>query len=407
MILTRVVPKCHLYSITILITNKLKRLFLAVSLLLSLSACGDKGRVKEEPPVPGPRAFACGADISWVSEMEAGGVKFRMADGSEADIFKVLNESGVNAIRLRVWVNPVGGRWSGKEDVVALAKRADAAGMAVMIDFHYSDLFADPQRQIPPAAWRAFDLARLQRAVSEHTTEVLTALKSAGVTPKWVQVGNETRNGMLWPTGQLWDTRSGFAFSPARADIAGGWQRYITLSNAGYSAVKNVFPKTAVLVHIDNAWDKAASAWWFEQFKNGGGRMDMIGLSHYPQSTASTWQQANQAAVDNINSLAQTWKVDVMVVEIGMKQNNPAEATRAMQDFLDRVAPLEACAGVFYWEPECYGGWKPAFYSLPAYNWNAYDMGAFTPDGRAGSVLGCFSTLSVRSGDVPHPSSES
>ena len=115
----------------------------------------DKTEPEPEPqtvvPVPG---FAKGADVSWASEMEKDGRTFRLKNGTQADIFDVLKELGINSIRLRVWVNPTGG-WSGPEDVVRLASRAYKAGLAVMVDFHYSDFFADPARQTIPKAWEA------------------------------------------------------------------------------------------------------------------------------------------------------------------------------------------------------------------------------------------------------------
>ena len=204
-------------------------LFLASALL----GCGGHEPAKPGtdtiPSVTTP-SFAKGADISWVSEMEKDGMTFRKKNGSEADIFEVLKETGVNSIRLRVWVDPFDG-WSGKSDVLRLAGRAAKAGMAVMIDFHYSDFFADPNRQTIPSAWKADkdDLEKMAKRVSSHTTEVLNALKSVGVTPAWVQVGNETRNGMLWPTGQLWtDSR----------DIPDGRAHFARLLNAGYDAAK-------------------------------------------------------------------------------------------------------------------------------------------------------------------------
>ena len=211
-------------------------------------------------PVTTP-SFAKGADISWVSEMEKDGKTFRISDGKTADIFDVMKETGVNAIRLRVWVNPYNG-WSGKDDVVKLATRAAKAGMALMVDFHYSDFFADPNRQRIPAAWEADkdDLTKMAKHVSDHTTEVLKALKDAGVTPAWVQVGNETRNGMLWPAGQLWTTSG---------DIPNGRAHLSQLLNAGYDAAKAVFPNVMVLAHVDNAYDD--NAWWFDQVKTAGG----------------------------------------------------------------------------------------------------------------------------------------
>lgn len=402
MILAKVGAKVLPCFVTVLIVNKLKRIFSEVPiyalLLAALSSCGgDKGKREEpDPNEPVQTVFALGADISWASEMEADGVKYRTSDGKEADLFIVLKETGVNAIRLRVWVNPVGGRWSGKRDMVSLAKRAASAGMRLMVDFHYSDLFADPQRQIPSAAWAAFDLARMKTALADHTKDVLTALKTAGLSPEWVQVGNETRNGMLWPLGRLWDTKAGFDSGPTRSGIPGGWERYVSLNNAGYDAVKSIFPETKVLVHIDNAWDTSTGAGWFGQFKGRGGKMDMIGLSHYPQKAGKlTWKQANAQAVESIRTLSAKYGMEVMVVETGVLQSDLKLGAEVMVDFLGAVAKLDGCKGVFYWEPECYGGWKPAFYSFPEYGWSSYDMGAFTSGGRAGPVLGCFRSFPV------------
>ena len=251
----------------------MKQISILLILASAILSCGGNDPVNPGtdpiPSVPTP-AFAKGADISWVSEMEKDGKTFRTADGNTADIFAVLKETGVNAIRLRVWVDPYNG-WSGKDDVVKLATRAAKAGMALMVDFHYSDFFADPNRQLIPAAWKADkdDLQKMAKHVSDHTTEVLKALKDAGVTPAWVQVGNETRNGMLWPAGQLWTTSG---------DIPDGRAHFARLLNAGYDAAKQVFPSVMVLVHVDNAYED--NAWWFEQVKAAGGKFDVIALSH-------------------------------------------------------------------------------------------------------------------------------
>lgn len=169
--------------------------------------------------VPPSTTFVKGADISWVTEMEAANIPFYNASGSKMDCFELMKSLGMNTIRLRVWVNPekVYGKWCDKDDVVAKAIRAKNAGLGVMIDFHYSDVFADPGNQTIPEAWKALGLNDLKSAVAEHITDVLTALKDNGVTPAYIQIGNETRNGMLWPKGQLW-TDSG--------DIKDGWSNY-------------------------------------------------------------------------------------------------------------------------------------------------------------------------------------
>ena len=351
----------------------------------------DPGQEKEQPSEVTVPSFAKGADISWVSEMEKDGKAFRKQDGTKADIMDVLKEVGINSIRLRVWVQPEGG-WSGKDDVVKLAGRAAKAGLAVMVDFHYSDFFADPSRQKIPAAWEADkdDLAKMERHVSEHTTEVLQALKDAGVAPAWVQVGNETRNGMLWPAGQLW-TDAG--------DIADGRKHFAALLNAGYDAVKKIFPEAQVLVHLNNAYED--NAWWFRQIRDAGGKYDAIALSHYPQAESRmTWQQYNETAVSRIQSLISQFRVPVIISEVGVK--TPANETLAAQvlsAFMTEVKKIGQCTGVFYWEPEVYGNWKPAVYSNAdaiyrftgkRETWNAYDMGAFTSDGKASSVMNAF-----------------
>ena len=133
--------------------------------------------------------------------MEAANFKFYNSSGTQQDLITILKNLGMNTVRLRVWVNPANG-WNNKTDVIAKALRARNAGMRILIDFHYSDSWADPGKQTKPAAWTG-DINYLKTAVSNHTAEVLNALKMAGVTPEWVQTGNETNDGLLWPEGKL------------------------------------------------------------------------------------------------------------------------------------------------------------------------------------------------------------
>ena len=133
--------------------------------------------------------YAKGADVGWLSEMEAKGKKFYTSDGVEKDLFDVLKSKGINSIRLRVWVNPPKS-YSNKADVVALAVRAKNKGMRLMINFHYSDGWADNKSQRKPKAWKDYNFEELKKAVYDHTFEVLSALKSNNVVPEWVQVGN-------------------------------------------------------------------------------------------------------------------------------------------------------------------------------------------------------------------------
>jgi len=376
-----------------------KSLFLAViPLLLSIvSACSNpQTEVDEREINPEPVTdvgFAKGADISWVSEMEKGGITFKDNKGG-TDIFSVLKNLGMNAIRLRVWVNPYSAeKWSGQSDVVNMSKRAMDAGMAVMVDFHYSDIFADPGRQTMPAAWSSYskDVTKVASAVSSHTQTVLNALKSAGVTPAWVQVGNETNNGMVWDAGKIDWSKEG---SARYAD-------YVTVSNAGYEAVKKVFPDTPVIVHIANAFEAGNyDGWFFKEFKAAGGKFDIIGLSHYPMSeNDKTYTQMNTLAVSSIKTLASRFSCKVMVCEVGVKPS-ASESGSCLKSFLSSVKGLgeNVCAGVFYWEPEVDGKWKPAIYSssgLVCSGWGAYGMGAFSSSGSVfspiSSILDAFS----------------
>ena len=329
-------------------------------------ACSNDTDTKEKTPDPVNASFAKGADISWVTEMESKDISFKNSDNITTDCFILMKEIGMNAIRLRVWVDPADG-WCGKEDVVKKAIRANNLGMDIMIDFHYSDWWADPGKQTKPAAWEGMTLTQLKTAITNHTNEVLNALKAEGITPKWVQVGNETRNGMIWPDGKLWDDNGSL----------NRWSEYAQMSNAGYDAAKSVFPNTIVIVHIHNGWED--NAWWFKDFKSNGGKWDMIGVSLYPQSeTNYSWSQLNNLCIDQIKALGNTYHTPVMVCEIGTKQSNESLAAQILNDFMTKAKALDQCAGVFYWEPQCYGGW------------NGYDMGAFNVSGKPSSALNAF-----------------
>ena len=321
----------------------MKRLVFSALVCLFFTGCYYK--------TDSPRgSWARGCDLSWLSEMEQDGVKFfnDENDANDEDCISLLRKEGMNAVRLRVWVNHATG-WSNKDDMLALAKRAAKAGQRIMIDIHYSDFFADPNHQTPPAAWRNYDYDMLLEAVREHTLDVLYTLKEEGIKPEWVQIGNETPNGMLWPIAKL----NGEATSPD------AWERYAGLTTMGYNAAKEAFSDITVIVHIDNAYERRD--WFWSNLAAHGGKWDMIGLSHYPMMSAwnggKSWQEMNELAEQNIRRLISDWKCPVM----------------------------DSCAGIFYWEPEVYGGWRPQEY-IPL-GWGSYDMGAFTPDGCPSQVM--------------------
>lgn len=349
----------------------MKKLLL-LFVVLSLIACNAP---KDTYPDPIIGSYAYGADCSWISEQEADGVLFYDSLGVAKDGMHVMRDAGMNAVRFRVWVNHSTG-WSNKEDVIRNARRADSLKLRVMIDFHYSDFFADPSRQNIPVAWADYDLEQMKQAVANHTTDLLSALKAEGVSPEWIQVGNETRSGMLWPMGR---------FQGENGEIEGGWSRYAQLTTAGYNACKAVFPNAQVIVHIDNAY--LDNNWFYRNLLQYGGKFDMIGLSHYPmmkQWSGKDWQEMNQLAAQNIVNLHNEFQCPVMVVEIGTYAND-SNSVDVITDFRQRVDTMEYMKGIFYWEPQVYNGWRPQEY-IPL-GWGSYHMGAFTTEGQPNDAL--------------------
>ncbi len=324
-----------------------------VLFLLAFSSCSRESVAEFQ--------FAKGADISWATEMEKSGVKFYNKAGVERDCFALMKEIGMNSIRLRVWVDPKDG-WCNKEDLVLKARRAKALGMRLMIDFHYSDWWADPGKQNKPADWENLDFEELKVAVAEHTREVLNALKKEGITPEWVQVGNETGDGMLWEEGR------------ASKNMA----NYAQLNNSGYNAVKQVFPNARVIVHIHNGFDKNLFNWIFDGLKKNGGKWDVIGMSLYPEP--NNWLSLNEQCINNINELVAKYATPVIISEVGMSWDKPAECKSFLLDLMSKAKgiPNNKCLGVFYWEPQCYK------------NWNGYTKGAFDNSGKPTEALDAF-----------------
>ena len=330
----------------------MKRLLIAFALLLPLVACEDpikKGSVAggpDEPsgpvtPEPQPAdapTYALGADISWVTEMESKGYKFYTSAGVETECTALMKSLGCNAVRYRVWVNPSAG-WCNKADVLVKAKRAAALGLPVMIDFHYSDSWADPGNQNPPAAWASMSLAQMATALGNHTKDVLQTLKDAKVSVAWVQVGNETNTGMCLPTGAV-----------SSSDASG----FITLANAGYDAVKAVYPDAYVILHHSSAENLSANKWFYNLVKTA--KYDMIGLSLYPSYWENggypDWTTKTESAISNFLTLHDTFSKPVMLVEFGMPASEPAKAKAALERILSKTKGIDWFKGVFYWEPE-------------------------------------------------------
>jgi arabinogalactan endo-1,4-beta-galactosidase len=303
------------------------------------------------------QTFAKGADVGWITQMEASGYRWFNNNGTQQDLLQILKDHGMNTIRLRVWVNPSGG-WNGVNDVVAKALRAKNAGFRIMIDFHYSDSWADPGKQTKPAAWRTHTFDQLMADVYQHTFNTMNTLASNGIFPEWVQVGNETNNGMLWEDGRASANMRNFAW----------------LVNSGYDAVKAVSPSSKVIVHISNGYDNALFRWIFDGLRSNGGKWDIIGMSLYPEP--NNWQTLVGQTITNLNDMRARYGKGVMIVEVGMAFDQATASKAFLQDLITRSRNAGGL-GVLYWEPQ-------------AYNWQGYTKGAWNTNGRPTIALDAF-----------------
>jgi|GEM_PF-1267146 len=328
--------------------------------------------------------YAKGADLGWSTEMKAKGYKFYNAAGTEMECTALFKSLGFNSVRYRVWVNPSdytsGFNYNSKADVLTKCRLAKAQGMSIMIDFHYSDYWADPGKQIIPSAWQSLSAEQIATKVGEHTKDVLNTLKVNGIDVAWVQVGNEVTNGMLRHLG-----REG-SLTEASTDISGkvagsSINHFGEYFKAGSDAVKSVYPDAIVILHIDNAWKSSTLTWFYNLMKANNITYDMIGLSLYPSywdgSAYPDWSTKVKQAIANIKTLNSTYGKPVMFTEFGMPASEPDKAKAALQYIIDNTKSLSWFKGVFYWEPE----------SEKARN--GYDYGAFA-DGMPTAALDPF-----------------
>ena len=251
--------------------------------------------------------FDLGMDFSSLEETERLGGVFRQ-NGKAGDLVEILAENGVNAARLRLWVDPYspGGKpyGGGTCDLACLkrlAERAKANGMHLLLDLHYSDFWCDPGRQLVPKAWKGLELEALAARVYDYTRDVLLALRSAGLEPEMVQVGNEITNGMLWPLGRLSD--------PVPGEARTGFDNLARLVNAGCRAVRN-HSGAKVMLHLERSGDNAVWREWFDELLERGADFDVIGASYYPY-----WHGNFAALKANLNDMIARYGRDVMVVE--------------------------------------------------------------------------------------------
>ena len=327
--------------------------------------------------------FVKGMDISTLMELERCGAKY-YDDGQERDLLDILKKYDVDTIRIRLWNDP----WSesgesygaGENDLqtsLQIAKKVTGAGFGVLLNFHYSDFWADPGKQIKPKAWASYSVEQLEQAVYDFTLETMATFLDQGVNITMVQVGNELTNGLLWPEGRVpnYDNIARFVNAGIRA-----------VRQAGTAHQKHI----PVMLHLDNGGNNALYREWFDNFISRGENFEIIGLSYYP-----FWHGTLQMLEDNMNDIARRYGKDLIVAEVSMghtmedygdyeklpDEERKGYATRPelvekieypmtiqgqadfMEDFLRRISHIygQKGRGFFYWEP----AWIP----VPGSGW--------------------------------------
>lgn len=331
--------------------------------------------------------FMAGADISALPVLEGAGASYR-DDGVPGDAIDILRDNGVNWFRLRLFVEP-----SSSEDAfvvndlnytIALAQRAKASGAKLLLDFHYSDTWADPGHQAKPASWSGLSFAGLTQRVRDYTRDTIASFKDAGVLPEMVQIGNEISNGMLWNSGYVWTGGSN----------ATGFNNLAALLHAGIDGAKTgagAGNEPLIMIHHDKGADWNAASYYFDKLVDRGVEFDVIGYSYYPK-----WHynpSNGDGGIDDLrttlNNTAAVFGKPVAVVETGFPSRgaqfepdyefdvSPQGQHQFLQAMIDAVTdvPNDLGRGVFWWYPEArpvagHGVWEGGRFGLFDQNGN-------------------------------------
>ena len=247
--------------------------------------------------------FLVGGDISALTRIEQAGGVFQ-DEGKPGDAIEIMSKYGCNCFRLRLFVNPAGSGVVVNDlaYTIKLAKRIKAAGARLLLNFHYSDTWADPGHQSKPKAWEGLDFESLERRVYEYTRACISEFKRAGVLPDMVQPGNEIAPGMLWPDGKLYGVGE-----PEKQ-----WDKFARLLRAGVRGVEDASggDDVRIVLHIHSGGDWSRTKWFFDHIEKRDVPYDIIGLSYYPW-----WHGSMDDLKGNLSKTAATFDKDIFVVE--------------------------------------------------------------------------------------------
>jgi arabinogalactan endo-1,4-beta-galactosidase len=337
---------------------------LRVAVLAAASLLAAAALVATSTPASAATISMRGADVSSLQRSLDLGAKYYNAAGTAADPLDILKSAGVNYVRLRVWNNPPSG-YNNLAKVLAYAKVVKAKGLSLMIDFHYSDTWADPGKQFKPAAWASHGISALQTDVYNYTANVCNSLKAQGTTPDSVQIGNEINVGMLWNDGKV---------------VNSNFTNLSLLLKAGYNATKACNSGTQVIIHTADADSDANARWFYDGITAKGVTWDITGLSYY-----CMWHGALSTMAGVVTDVKSRYGKPVIIAETAYPftaanadstgnsvggstpcAGYPATWAGQASEFtaVQNTARGAGAVGVFYWEPTWYAisgnGWDPA-----------------------------------------------
>lgn len=355
------------------IENRLRKILIFTVLFLVVNLC--------IPAFLYAHDYAIGADLSFLKQAEERGTVFK-DNGQAKPGLQIFKDHGYNWIRLRLFHSPTR-LPNNLEYTVAMAKEAKKLGFKFLLNYHYSDTWADPAKQYTPAAWAGKSHEELVQAVFEYTRDTIIAFRDANALPDMVQIGNEIINGMLWPDGKLPDN----------------WDNFAELMKAGIEGVdagRGNDQRPLIMVHIDKGGDKKRTKTFFDKWNSYGIDYDVIGQSYYPW-----WHGSLLDLRDNLIFMANEYQKDIIIVETAYNWRSAEykdkkapfpETPEGQRQFLDEVnrlvlsTPHNRGKGVFWWEPAVMGGLR--------------SRGMFDDDGNALPVITVFDLMKAFDKDV-------
>lgn len=308
-----------------------------------------------------------GGDISMLPRYEQKGAQYLDHDGNAiSDVLSFFADKRLNAMRVRIFVNPAnasesdqkGGVVQDLDYVKSLAKRIKDAGFRLLLDFHYSDTWADPSNQWTPADWQDLDDSQLGQKLYEYTKETLSALKAYGTTPDYIQTGNEISYGMLW--GKSGSTANRCYINSSDAN----WNRFTSLLSQAVKACREVCPDASVILHSERSGDQKVLLDFMSRMEKAGVSYDILGLSYYPAYHGSL------ATLDQTLSAVASAYPDrkVMIVETGYPAHwalngtkydfsstypySDAGQKKLTDDLITTLNKHASVTGLFWWWPE-------------------------------------------------------